>query len=94
MTNANALFGNKNATNDRYCLAKQGEPYLVYLSAGGPAQLDLKDASGELRIAWFDPRSGGELQEGLVKSAKGGETIDLGKPPGDENQDWLIVVQP
>jgi hypothetical protein len=44
-------------------------------------------------VKWFNPRTGGELVEGSVQGVKGGAKINLGNPPSDEEQDWLIVVR-
>src|SRR5882724_8279905 len=41
MKNADELAGNPKHDNSRYCLAKNGELYLVYLPSGGASDLDL-----------------------------------------------------
>lgn len=46
MANANALVGNDQHENRRYCLALPGKCYLIYLPSGGTAQLDLQQVSG------------------------------------------------
>ena len=48
MKNANALIGNEKNDNSKYCLAKPGELYLVYLPKGGTTELDLTGANGNL----------------------------------------------
>jgi hypothetical protein len=93
MTNANALVGNTKNDNSRYCFAKTGELYLVYLPKGGSADLDLSNASGKFTLHWFNPRAGGGLQDGSLKSLAGGSTVSLGNPPTDVHQDWLVIVQ-
>ena len=92
MKNANALVGNVKNDNSRYCLAKAGEVYLVFLPSGGTTELDLAAASGAFTVRWFNPRHGGSLQTGSVKSVNGGGKAALGNPPADPAQDWLIVV--
>ncbi len=47
-----------------FVFAKPGEVYAVYLPDGRPAELDLTGATGEFEVKWYDPRFGGELQEG------------------------------
>jgi hypothetical protein len=42
MRNADALIGNATHDNSKYCLAKPGEIYLVYLPSGGTTDLDLR----------------------------------------------------
>jgi hypothetical protein len=93
MKNADALIGNAKNDNSRYCFAKPGELYLVYLPSGGSAELDMVGANGEFAVQWFNPRTGGALQTGAVKSVVDGGKVSLGAPPADADQDWLIVVR-
>ena len=92
MTNANALVGNTKDNNDKFCFAKADELYLVYLPTGGTTDLDLTGAKGTFTVKWFNPRSGGKLMNGSVKSVEAGRAAALGNPPADAGEDWLIVV--
>lgn len=80
------------ATNNR-CLAKNGEAYVVYLSEGGTASLNLAGQSGTFEVKWFDPRNGGSLKSGSVLSITGGSTKSLGNPPNNSTSDWVILVK-
>jgi len=91
MESADALVGNAQSTNAKFALVKKGSLYLVYLPEGGTAALDLAGASGRFRVKWFNPRTGGALVDGAVKSVRGGGMVDLGRAP-DAN-DWLAVVR-
>jgi hypothetical protein len=93
MSNANALIDNAKNDNSRFCLAKPGEVYLVYLPRGGPAELDLSGTSGSLSVKWFNPRTGGRLVEGSVRSISGGTRVQLPTPPKEPDQDWLLVIR-
>jgi hypothetical protein len=93
MRNADALVGNASNDNGKYCLTKPGEIYLVYLPKGGTSGLDLSGASGTFTVQWFNPRQGGPLATGSVKSVTGGGTVALGGPPADAAEDWLVVVR-
>ena len=93
MDNADELVGNSSHDNSRYCLAKRGEIYLVYLPDGGTHHVDLSDASGEFFVEWFNPRSGGVLSSGSVKRVSAGADANLGEPPSDNKNDWLVVVR-
>lgn len=93
MKNADALTGNAANDNSRFCLAKSDELYLVYLPTGGATELDLSGAGGKFSVQWFNPRTGGALVEGPVKSVTGGGKVSLGAPPTDANEDWLAVVR-
>lgn len=88
MKNANALVGNTRNDNSRYCFAKPGEIYLVYLPDGGQCDLDLIKEQGDFDVKWFNPRKGGAL----VPAGKttGGKAAKLAAP--DAN-DWLAVVE-
>jgi hypothetical protein len=92
MTNADALIGNAKNDNSRYCLAKPGSVYLVYLPTGGTTEIDLSGVSGTFTVEWFDPRHGGPLQAGSVPKVSGGGKVALGTPPKDTSGDWLIVI--
>ncbi len=93
MSSADSLVGNAENTNSRYCFAKKGELYLVYLPTGGSSQLDLADTQRKFTVSWFNPRTGGSLADGSVKSVDGGREVSLGDPPSDRDQDWLVMVR-
>ena len=93
MKNADALIGNAKNDNSKYCLAKDGEVYLVYLPKGGTTDLDLNGAKGNFTVKWFNPRTGGKLMDGPVKSVKGGGGVSLGPPPTGAEQDWVVLVR-
>ncbi len=88
------LVGNPENDNSRYCLAAPGDLYAVYLPGGGACDLNLADAADrEFDVRWFDPRAGGELQEGSVARIRGPGQVSLGEPPSDPGQDWAILVR-
>jgi hypothetical protein len=93
MKNADALVDNPNNDNSKYCFAKAGELYLVYLRDGGVTDLDLAGASGNFSVQWFSPRTGGPFAEGSLRSVKGGGKVSLGNPPADPQEDWLVIVR-
>ena len=94
MANADALVGNPDHIGKgRYGFAKPGEVYLVYLPDGGSVDLDLADASGPFRVQWFDPRRGGPLVDGDVRTVSGGSKVTLGPPPSDPGEDWAVLIR-
>jgi hypothetical protein len=93
MTSSNALINNTKDDNSKFCLAKQDEVYLVYLPNGGTSDLDLSAAKGTFTVKWFNPRTGGALQEGTVSSLKGGSQVSLGQPPAEATEDWVAVIR-
>jgi hypothetical protein len=94
MTSADGLVGNAAGDNSRFCFAKRGEIYLIYLPQGGTTQLDLRDSQGPYLVRWFNARLGGPLQLGSVDKVSGGSRAMLGDPPHDATEDWLVVVRP
>ena len=93
MKNADELIGNDKHDNSRYCLAKAGEVYLVYLPAGNTASLNLSTATGQFSVTWFDPRNGGGLERGSIATVEAGATAAIGAPPNNPGEDWLALVR-
>ena len=73
-------------------LALPGNTYVVHLPAGGTTTLDLRQADGRFEVAWFNPRAGGDLQTGSIRSVAGGAIAPLGTPPSDPESDWVVLV--
>ena len=93
MVNSNKLINNLDDNKDKYCLAKVGELYLVYLGYITTSKLDLSGLDGKFSVNWFNPREGGKLINGKVRTVKGGNIVDLGPAPGNSKEDWLVIVQ-
>ena len=93
MVNSNKLINNLDDNKDKYCLAKDGELYLVYLGYITTSKLDLSGVDGRFTVNWFNPREGGKLINGKVRNVKGGNIVDLGPAPGNSKEDWLVIVQ-
>ena len=74
-----------------YCLADPGQFYVIYLPGGGPAEVGL--GSGTYSVAWFNPRTGGELLTGDVETVEGPGTIGIGEPPAEPGKDWAALVR-
>jgi len=77
--------------SDDYVFAKPGERYVVYLPDGAPANLAVPDA-GPYRVAWYDPREGGDLQNAKVLTAEEGALM-LGAAPSARDRDWVVLVE-
>jgi hypothetical protein len=76
-----------------WVLAKPGEVYAVYKREPGEVNLDLSADQGRFSVAWYNPKSGGELQQGSVPSLSGGGIRSLGLSPDLDQKDWAILVQ-
>jgi hypothetical protein len=93
MSNRDDLVANKEGGKEKYCLAKDGQIYLVYLGYVSTSTLDLSKVKGNFKVQWFNPRKGGSLQKGTVQQVKGGSIVQLGNSPDDSAEDWLVVIQ-
>lgn len=93
MHNRNDLIGNPENEKEKFCLAKEGEVYLIYLAYASTAKLNLHNQEGEFEISWFNPRNGiGDLK-GSQESVQGGGNVSIGNPPSDEKEDWLVILR-
>jgi len=76
-----------------FVFANKEELYLVYLPDGGSASLDLMKENKSFNVRWFNPRKGGKLQKGSVRTVNSGQIVDLGSAPSDKNEDWLVMLE-
>jgi hypothetical protein len=83
------LITNKEA----YCFAKAGKVYAIYLRNGGTTELDLEKFNSEFEIKWYNPRNGGDLEEGRIKTVQGSGKVTLGQAPTEPEKDWAIIVK-
>ena len=92
MTPAHDLVNLKEA----YCFGKANEFYVLYLPTSDTYQIDLREATGIFSVQWYDPLSGGDLQEGSIRTLKGGAKQSIGTPPENNSrsaQDWVVLVR-
>lgn len=93
MENRNDLIGNNNnSDDDGYCLAKVNDIYAIYLPPNGEITLNLTNATGTFNVRWYNPRNGGDLQQGTVTSVLAGASRSLGAPPDSSGEDWVILL--
>ena len=54
----------------------------------------MKDYPHRFSVHWYSPRQGGPLQTSSLATVRGGApTIDLGSPPGEMDEDWVVLVR-
>jgi hypothetical protein len=75
-----------------YCLATPGKMYIVFLR-NGSGSIDLGNQRGEFSVRWFDPRNGGKLQTGRIKTISGGEIAKLVEAPSEQEKDWVVLLR-
>ena len=72
-----------------WCLAAEGEAYLIYALRGGKFRVDLGDVEGELQAAWLNPRTG-ELTE-IEGGVRGGGEVEFAAPNEEDWGLWLTM---
>ena len=90
---ADELIGNASKQNGDFCFAKAGEVYVVYLATGAARELDLRGTKNRFELWWFNPRLGGTLARGKVRSVAGGAMAALGEPPSGAGEDWVVLLK-
>ena len=77
-----------------YCIAKEDEIYVVYTEANADKiKLNIGTSNKLFMVKWFDPRNGGDLQNGSKTSVKAEGIVALGRPPSEIEKDWVILVE-
>ena len=87
MKSADGLTDNPND----YVFAENGNTYVVYLPEVKSTELNLWGIDAEFSVKWYNPRVGGALQKGSVKTVKGGSKVSIGLPPSKE-KDWVALI--
>ncbi len=80
-----------NLASNGWCLADVGTIYALYLPEGGTTQLELPEGM-PFRVQWYNPRNGGGLQTGSVQQVEGSSATEIGDPPTDPSEDWVVLV--
>jgi hypothetical protein len=88
MVSNDALASNANS----FVYAKAGHTYAVYLKNGGTTNLNITGASGTYTVKWYNPRTGGALVDGTVRSVTGPGNVSIGQPPSETTKDWAALV--
>ncbi len=79
------------SAKDDYCFADPGRVYAIYLPGGGTTELRLPE--GDYTVKWYNPRSGGTLKDGTVRSLSGPGSRSIGNPPSERTKDWAALVR-
>ncbi|MFD1140536.1 DUF5060 domain-containing protein [Larkinella insperata] len=75
-----------------WVLGQEGKLYVVYLKDGGTATITLS-TEDTYSVKWYDPRNGGSLQDGSVRSVAGSGPQSIGTPPDAVNEDWVALIE-
>ncbi len=72
--------------------AKPREIYAVYLPIGTPSgTLNLAGLEGNASLQWYNPRTGEFV--GDQQQIQGGGPRELGSPPAEPDQDWVVLIR-
>jgi hypothetical protein len=72
-------------------LAKGDAIVAVQLPSGGEAKLKL--GSGRYSVEWYNPRTGGAMATGTVKTVQGPGEQSIGLPTADTSKDWVVLLK-
>ncbi|MFY0628347.1 MAG: DUF5060 domain-containing protein [Reichenbachiella sp.] len=81
-----------NLTQNGWCLTDEENTYVVYLPDGESTTIDLTGVANIFDLKWFDPKNGGELQNGSQTFVAGNGVVSLGGPPNTSEQDWVVLL--
>lgn len=76
------------ASGNAWVLADPGRVYAVYLPEGGTTRIAME--AGAYDVAWYNPRTGGELQG--RSSVTAGASLTIGPPPAEQDADWAVLI--
>ena len=86
-------LGTSGEGGNTYVFRQPGTVYVLYNDRNGSDwRLDLAEASGTFEVRWYDPRNGGELQNGSIGTVEGGKAVRIGSAPDKTDRDWVAVV--
>ena len=84
---------NNSLVTNGWAFAKEGEVYVIYLANGGSTDIKLGSSGSNYTVSWYNPRTGGSLQQGSISSVTASGQVSVGTPPGDSNQDWVVLLR-
>ncbi len=73
--------------------AKPGQVYAFYLKQRGEIEADLGNTGNTFSVAWYNPKTGGNLQEGTAKTIKANGKTSLGTPLDSWDKDWIVLLK-
>lgn len=75
-----------------YLLSGSNNYHIAFLPDGGSATIDL-EGTNDYTVKWFDPRDGGDLQDGSVTNISSGNNVSIGNPPSDTSSSWVALIE-
>ena len=93
MANADALVGNDKHDNSRYCFAKANDAVSGVLAFRKHCEPRSFEGDRPVHCRPGSTRGRRALKKGSSRTVKGGAPADLGMPPDNPTEDWLVVVR-
>ena len=81
------------SAKDDYCFTEPGRIYAIYLPSGGTTKLDLGNYRSSFSVKWYNPRTGGKLQNGSIKEITGPGLVAIGRAPAEADKDWAVLIK-
>ncbi len=89
MQSADGLTDNE----EDFVFAKNEEIYAIYLPEVKETKINLFSSKSTFSVRWYNPRLGGKLENGTIKTIKGGSiNTFIGFPPKKE-KDWVALLK-
>ena len=89
MQSADGLTDNK----EDFVFAKNDEIYSIYLAEVKETKINLFGSKNTFMVKWYNPRLGGKLENGTIRTLKGGAlNTFIGFPPNKE-KDWVALIK-
>lgn len=72
--------------------AKPGVVYAFYLKEKAEIVVELDSTGNIFNVGWYNPKTGGDLREGTVKTLKANGKATLGTPLDSWDNDWIVLL--
>lgn len=86
------LENDNSALNNGYLLTNHNNHYIIFLPKGGTSLINIK-GSNMYSVKWFDPRNGGDLQNGSITTIPSGLKTPIGKAPNSTSSSWVVLIR-
>jgi Putative collagen-binding domain of a collagenase len=81
-------------SGDRVLSSTDGTTIVVHRRDNTGGSISMGGLTGGYSVQWYNPRTGGSLQNGSVTSIQGGGlNVPYGSPPDTPDNDWVILIK-
>lgn len=86
------LHNDNSAISNGYLLTDNNDYYIAFLPKGGTTTIHIS-GSDMFNVKWFDPRNGGDLQNGSITNVSSGNNISIGNAPNNKSSSWVVLLE-